>query len=74
MYSNLEGFLKDWEYYIKEKVEHKHQVSMQCAREAAAETEIERIKKKIEGMYFPDEKQLECQKVIIQKLNLEAKQ
>ena len=31
------------------------------------------IIKRIEGMYFPDEKQLECQKVIIQKLNLQKK-
>ncbi len=35
--------------------------------------EKERIIKKIGGMFFPNEHQLECQKVIIQKLNEEDK-
>jgi len=45
MYSNLEGFLKDWEDYIQEEVERKHQVSMQCARDGAREEFAELIKK-----------------------------
>ena len=45
MFSNIEGFIKDFEGIIKKEVEHKHQISLQCARDGMKATCIDVLKR-----------------------------